>query len=292
MIARVFFWSSVALATVTFVAALVVGATWAAKFRQTGEDDERYEALLEDAIEALDRGDTTNAKKLTERVLAIDPQDPIARANLGRIYKLQGDYARAIAEHKLALATDPDLPDAYYNIACYYALLKRNDDAIAWLAEALQRGFGRREMLANDPDLESIRSDSRFATLAKVGRLPTGIPRVRVHAPRGADEGQVFELIAVIERDVPPETATDAAASLEVAWQPSAPFAVVASDRETSAVGGDGIVSLRTVARWKVKAGGAGIFSLPPVTATAAGKVVESESVLVEVGSGEGSGDP
>ncbi len=286
MIARVFFWGSLAAATATFLLALIVGATWAAKFRQTGEDDDRYEALLEQAIDKVERGDTGGAKKLTERVLAIDPEDPIARSNLGRIYKLQGDYARAIAEHKLAIATDPDLPDAYYNVACYYALLKRPDDAITWLAAALDHGFGRREMLSSDPDLETVRDDPRFGILARAGRLPTGIPRIRVHAPREVRLGEAFELVAVVERDVPPESAAKAAASLDLDWEAEEPFAVVSTGTETVAKPGEGVVSLRTVARWKVRAGEGGVFSLPPVKAEAAGKVVESESLLVEVHDG------
>lgn len=284
MIARVFFWGSVSVAALAFVVALVVGATWAARFRQVAEDDERYYALREEAVTELERGNLAGAKRLTERVLAIDPEDPIARANLGRIYRQQGDYARAIAEHKLAIAIDPGLPDAYYNIACYYALMKRRDDAIAWLAAALDQGFGRRELLVTDPDLESVRGDPRFAILLTAGRLPTGIPRVRVHAPREAEPNGTFELVAVVERDVPPAGAAEAAASLSVEWQPEAPFEVLSARHETSATPREGVVALKTVARWKVKAGGEGIYSLPPVKASAAGKVVESESLLVEVG--------
>ncbi len=52
-----------------------------------------------------------------------------------------------------------------YNLACGYARLDRPDRAIAALQDAADLGFARVSQLEQDPDLESIRNDPRFAAL-------------------------------------------------------------------------------------------------------------------------------
>lgn len=283
MSGRLFLAGSLLVALVAFAGALIAGARWAGEFRAADGDSARYDELLDEALERLEKGDANGSKRLTERVLALDPQDPIARANLGRIYKGQGDYARAIAEHKLALAVAPELPDLYYNIACYYALSKRTEDAFLWLARAMEKGFGRKARISGDPDLESLRDDPRFALLERAGRLPTGVPRVRLNASRMAIAGGSFEVSVVVERDVEANQAASAAAELEVAWSPVEPLTVVSSRIETRAFPEDGIVRLRTEGIWEVRAPEEGLFALPAATATYAGGTVRSGSASVEV---------
>jgi hypothetical protein len=50
-------------------------------------------------------------------------------------------------------------------VACSYALLGQIDDAIACLEKAVQNGFGHREWLENDSDLNALRNDPRFQAL-------------------------------------------------------------------------------------------------------------------------------
>ena len=285
---RAFMWVSAGLAGLTFIGAVLAGARVASSVR--GNDGDALEAqdLLDEALEKFESGDTTGSRSLTDRVLAIAPAEPIARANLGRIYKTQGDYARAIAEHKLAIAGAPELPDLYYNVACYYALAKRKEDALRWLGLALEHGFARLEHLRGDPDLHLLDGDPRFELLARTGKLATGMPRVQLHpSTRQAAIGQPFEVSVVVEREVPEADAGIAARSLTLAWTPDPPIVVVSSDVTTTSVPGDGYVTLRTVGRWVVQGGEEGLFALPAarVTATVEGRevVVSSDAFAVEI---------
>ena len=62
-----------------------------------------------------------------------------------------------------ALEREPDT-GLYYNLACMEARLGRHDEAIEHLGHVVnEQRF--RELAPNDPDLESLRDDPRFATL-------------------------------------------------------------------------------------------------------------------------------
>ena len=52
-----------------------------------------------------------------------------------------------------------------YNMACGHALLGEKAEALNWLEKAATLGFKDADHLANDPDLESLRGDVRFATV-------------------------------------------------------------------------------------------------------------------------------
>lgn len=279
---KAFFWGAITLAALTFGAALIAGASLADRFRGADDDQSRYDELLEEALGRLDKGDLIGSKRITERLLARDPKDPYARSNLGRIYKSEGDYPRAIAEMKLALTGAPDVPDLYYDVACYYALLKRKEEAITWLARAFTHGFGRRELLLSDADLASLKGDGRFQTLARAGKLADGVPHIlSVDAVREVRKGRSFELTVVVERDLLPG---EAAKPLLVEWRPDPPLSVEEGPlSETRAIARDGIVEVKTTVRWAVRAPREGVFALPPVEVQAGEKNAESDSLEVRV---------
>lgn len=290
-----FLYACSAIAALTFAGAVVAGYQITSKNRGSDDDALRAEELVVEALEKFEAGDTATSRTLTERVLAIAPAHAIARANLGRIYKGQGDYARAIAEHKLAIASAPELPDLYYNVACYYALSKRKEDALRWLALALDHGFARLEHLRGDADLDLLEGDPRFELLARTGKLATGVPRVLFHTSvNRARAGKPFEVSAVVEREVAESAAAEAARSMEVFWYPDEPLQRLTADVQTSAIPGDGFVTLRTVARWTVRGDEEGLFVLPGarVTATVDGEtvVVMSDALAVEILDPKGKG--
>lgn len=64
-----------------------------------------------------------------------------------------------------ALRLNPENSTARYNRACALALKGDRTGSLDALQEAILAGFEGREKLANDPDLRSIRVESRFATL-------------------------------------------------------------------------------------------------------------------------------
>jgi non-specific serine/threonine protein kinase len=64
-----------------------------------------------------------------------------------------------------ALKMDPEDPWVLYNVACTYALQERPEVAVDCLEKAVEQGMGERRWFENDPDLNSLRDNSRFKAL-------------------------------------------------------------------------------------------------------------------------------
>ncbi len=64
-----------------------------------------------------------------------------------------------------ALGLDPDEPQVLYNVACVYALLDREEQAIDCLARTIAHGGWWRTWMSNDPDLASLEDHPRFRAL-------------------------------------------------------------------------------------------------------------------------------
>jgi tetratricopeptide (TPR) repeat protein len=100
-----------------------------------------YEAILEQAPNCLDvlmalsnnytrRGLLEKGLGADQRLSQLRPQDPIIR----------------------------------YNLACSYSLLGQCDDALDTLQEAVGLGYSDLAFIQQDPDLEVVRQDPRYAT--------------------------------------------------------------------------------------------------------------------------------
>lgn len=87
-----------------------------------------------------------------------------AAAGFDRAYAA-GKFTEAL-EHALRLAElHAGLGTPEYNVACVYARLGNNDEAIGWLERAIRAGYDDPAKIANDADLASIRHSSRFQEL-------------------------------------------------------------------------------------------------------------------------------
>jgi adenylate cyclase len=75
----------------------------------------------------------------------------------------RGEQAREWV--KRALAIDPEDSWMLYNTACFYAVQGERDEAIKCLEQALELGFGHREWIDHDSDLDSLRDHPRFQAL-------------------------------------------------------------------------------------------------------------------------------
>jgi hypothetical protein len=62
---------------------------------------------------------------------------------------------------------------AHYNLACSLALTKRKADAIRALGHAIDLGYRDFHWMAQDPDLEALKSHPRFLTLLKQLKTPS-----------------------------------------------------------------------------------------------------------------------
>ena len=86
---------------------------------------------------------------------------------MGHLLTLKGRYAEGLQVDKRLVALRPGDPLAHYNLACSYALLKRNELALKTLRRAIELGYRDFRYLREDRDLESIRHDPRFRQLLR-----------------------------------------------------------------------------------------------------------------------------
>jgi len=86
-------------------------------------------------------------------------------AELAQAYAEAGRHAEGRAVDERLIARDPANPTFQYNLACSAAMLGDPDAAFEALKRALVSGFGDVKLLLEDRDLESLRSDSRWAEI-------------------------------------------------------------------------------------------------------------------------------
>ena len=103
-----------------------------------------------------------------DKLLASNPDYALGLAGRCVLLARKRDEQAARRDAERALAVDPS-PAIQYQVAGCYALLGRSrrddaDTAFRLLAAALRGGFGQ-QFLADDPDLDPIRNDPRFAEL-------------------------------------------------------------------------------------------------------------------------------
>ena len=103
--------------------------------------------------------------KLMESTLELNPDDARAANLAAGVFASLGEAENAIKYGERSLAIDPEDPMLLYNIACMYASLGRVDQAISCLERSVDKGFGHKEWIDNDPDLKSIRSNPRYQSI-------------------------------------------------------------------------------------------------------------------------------
>ena len=76
-----------------------------------------------------------------------------------------GRYAEAAAEMRDGLAELPENSALRYNLACYSALAREPEEALAALRHAVEEDPRFTELARSDPDFASLREDPRFTQL-------------------------------------------------------------------------------------------------------------------------------
>jgi serine/threonine protein kinase/Flp pilus assembly protein TadD len=122
----------------------------------------RAQGMMEES-NAADR----RAIKLMLERLELNPSDARAANLLAATYATQGETEKAVDFAERSIAIDPDDAMLLYNLCCTYALLGRNDDAIGCLERAVDKGFGHREWIDHDPDLNQLRGSPRFESIMR-----------------------------------------------------------------------------------------------------------------------------
>jgi serine/threonine protein kinase/Tfp pilus assembly protein PilF len=133
-------------------------------------EDFQAPCLLAVVYEALGRMDQARAAwqrtvAAVEQHLELNPDD--ARAyylGAGALVSL-GDRERGLAWSERALAIDPGDSGVLYNVGCAFSRLGMRDRALGCLERAVETGFGHREWIEHDLDLQPLRDDPRYQAL-------------------------------------------------------------------------------------------------------------------------------
>jgi serine/threonine protein kinase/Flp pilus assembly protein TadD len=140
------------------------------KASEVRPEDFQAQALCSQVYAVLGRtaDDETARRRTIEKVgkhLELNPDD--ARAlylGAGALAK-EGNREKALRWLERARAVDPEDSAVLYNVGCVYALLGEADHALECLELAVVHGYGHKEWMANDSDLDSLRQLPRFDKL-------------------------------------------------------------------------------------------------------------------------------
>lgn len=109
-----------------------------------------------------------------ERILRRDPLQIDVMRQLGHLYTRAGKLGDGLRVDRALAVLCPEDPVAHYNLACSYALLARDEEALLSLADALRLGYRDLDHIRNDPDLARLRKDPRFRALLERGSAQAG----------------------------------------------------------------------------------------------------------------------
>lgn len=153
--------------------------------------------LHAEANKAINEGDDKELERLVEKVLAIEPDNYIAQHHKGLLLYRQGKYQESLdclenldqnhrfyinrlcaisAVHKrlgnqnklqncltkISNVIKPDAPNDWYNLACYYAVQEKNDEAINFLIKAINSNSSYKYWASKDIEFDWMRGNKRF----------------------------------------------------------------------------------------------------------------------------------
>jgi len=150
-----------------FTRAPPAGARPAAPKLPSGQARARARELLRDGAAWLAEGNFEKARRRFQDAIALDGRIPEAFNGVGVTFRMRDDLGAALGWYKKALAVDPDFGDAYYNMACVYALQGQPELALRYLQIAAMNGYATAEGIDEDPDLASLRDEPAYRALVK-----------------------------------------------------------------------------------------------------------------------------
>jgi TolB-like protein/Tfp pilus assembly protein PilF len=161
-----------------FQQGLLPGA--ARMFEEAARVREDYQARFFAAQSLQASGESAEADAAYRRAydagrhhLELNPDDPRAATMCAVSACRIGRREEGLEWAERAVAADPEDAGVRYNVACLYALEGEPERAIAALEDAFEVGFGNRDWIERDPDLDSLRRHPRFeALLARLGAPP------------------------------------------------------------------------------------------------------------------------
>ncbi len=100
-----------------------------------------------------------------ESVLRRSPDYAEVVELLGGLYTKTGRISDGLRMDRKLVRLQPRNATAHYNLACSLALCRRKADALRMLTTAIELGYRDRDWMAQDPDLEGLKSHPKFVAL-------------------------------------------------------------------------------------------------------------------------------
>ncbi|MGB5747169.1 MAG: tetratricopeptide repeat protein [Desulfobacterales bacterium] len=115
----------------------------------------------------LGKGELNNAIGQFQKALSLQPNFPQALNNLAMAHIFAGQYDQALEAFQKLIALQPDNAANYYNVAVLYALQTNVTESLAWLNQAVAKGYDNWDLIKTDKDLENIRNSEGYRELVK-----------------------------------------------------------------------------------------------------------------------------
>ncbi len=107
------------------------------------------------------------AVEVFKKHLELNPDDTRA-LNLGAIALLKSKDEKLAAEWmERAVSLDPEETSVLYNAACFYSRMGKVEKALDYFERTIESGWGSKEWIENDSDLDPIRNHPRFQVIMK-----------------------------------------------------------------------------------------------------------------------------
>jgi adenylate cyclase len=135
-------------------------------------EDYQTPGFLAQSFDALGRSDEAaeayrRQVKLLDQHLELNPDDPRACIIGAVAYANLHDNDRAQELAGRAMQVDPEDPMLLYNVACTYARMDKPDDALNALEKAVEKGWGDKEWIEHDSDMDSLRDLPKFKAITQ-----------------------------------------------------------------------------------------------------------------------------
>jgi tetratricopeptide (TPR) repeat protein len=138
--------------------------------RTAQQPSKKAKDILRDAANYLQEGKFEKAQKRFLEVVKMAPEIPEAYNGVGVTHYARQDYEKAIEWYKKAIEVEGDFGDAFYNLACSYALVGKKSMALRYLKLAAMKDFTSVDQLEQDTDLVTLRDEPDFKALVEQAR--------------------------------------------------------------------------------------------------------------------------
>ena len=121
--------------------------------------------MRKDSRKQIDRRKRVELEFLESLRKRIPHHTPTLEA-LGHMYTREGLYEEGLRVDLDITRLKPQEPEAWYNLACSYAMVGLKDLAFEALHKAIDLGYGDAGWMMKDPDLRSLRDDPRMIQIS------------------------------------------------------------------------------------------------------------------------------